>query len=490
MTVSSNDGTSATATDAATGVGLPATLQQVTLSASVPSAAAGIGTIGLDNNGSLPTVTQQTSTTGTSSTGLSGSPNAAIASTKMATLKLATLKFATLKLATLKFATLKLATLKFATLTIGSQSVAPLSEDLLSNIGVTYPDGCAGSACTDWQGILAGSQYAGFPLQSVSLQDVLNTTGSDAPDNSNPAARLNALPLSDIDVSGSSLGALPVAAYALGGTSIDEIPLSSADLNSDGSVNEDQTLTDWCNDLAGVQWPCSDFGITSDTDTTDAANVTVLSLGISGVPLASIPLNSVPLQSGTVDASPVGALSLAGTDLNDTGLGTLKLATLKLATLKFATLKFATLPIDQVNTASIALGSIPLTDINMTEDIPLSDGTTGSHPVGPDRTQRDPERGQHRQLLPHAGQLRQRHAGRSAVRLGHSAHCGAVRRLGLRLHDDRRRDRGRPQQRVHRHDHSGRPPRRRGGRLRYHDRPVHRRDHLQRPVRPQWPLLR
>ena len=382
VTVSSNDGTSATATDAATGVSLPATLQQVTLSASVPSAAAGIGTIGLDNNGSLPTVTQQTSTTGTSSTGLSGSPNAAIASTKMATLKLATLKFATLKLATLKFATLKLATLKFATLTIGSQSVAPLSQDLLSNIGVTYPDGCAGTACTDWQGILAGSQYANFPLQSVSLQDVLNTTGSDAPDNSNPAARLNALPLSDIDVSGSSLGALPVAAYALGGTSIDEIPLSSADLNSDGSVNEDQTLTDWCNDLAGVQWPCSDFGITSDTDTTDAANVTVLSLGISGVPLASIPLNSVPLQSSTVDASPVGALSLAGTDLNDTGLGTLKLATLKLATLKFATLKFATLPIDQVNTASIALGSIPLTDINMTEDIPLSDGTTGPIPLG------------------------------------------------------------------------------------------------------------
>ena len=382
VTVSSNDGTSATATDAATGVALPATLQQVTLSASVPSAAAGIGTIGLDNNGNLPTVTQQTSTTGTSSTGLNGSPNAAIASTKMATLKFATLKFATLKLATLKFATLKLATLKFATLTIGSQSVAPLSQDLLSNIGVTYPDGCAGSACTDWQGILAGSQYADFPLQSVSLQDVLNTTGSDAPDNSNPAARLNALPLSDIDVSGSSLGALPVAAYALGGTSIDEIPLSSADLNSDGSVNEDQTLTDWCNDLAGVQWPCSDFGITSDTDTTDAANVTVLSLGISGVPLASIPLDSVPLQSGTVDASPVGALSLAGTDLNDTGLGTLKLATLKFATLKFATLKFATLPIDQVNTASIALGSIPLTDINMAEDIPLSDGTTGPIPLG------------------------------------------------------------------------------------------------------------
>jgi hypothetical protein len=389
VTVSSNDGDPATATDHGTNA-TPASLTSVSLSATAtsnPSAGststpAGIGTIGLDNNGSLPTVTQQTSATGTSSTGLSGSPNAAIASTKMATLKFATLKFATLKLATLKFATLKLATLKFATLTLGSQQVAPLSEDLLSNIGVTYPDGCAASTCTDWQGILAGSQYAGFPLQSVSLEDVLTTSGSDLPDGSNPAARLNALPLSDIDVSGSSLGALPVAAYALGGTSIDDIPLSSADLNSDGTVNQGQTLTDWCNDLSSVHWPCSDFGITSDTDTADAANVTVLSLGISGVPLASIPLDSVPLESATVDASPVGGLSLAGTDLNDTGLGTLKFATLKFATLKLATLKFATLPIDEVNTASIAMGAIPLSDIDMSEDISLTDGTTGPIPLG------------------------------------------------------------------------------------------------------------
>ena len=267
VTVSSDDGDPAMATDDATSTS-PASLSSVTLSATETSnqssatAPAGIGTIGLDNNGNLPTVTQQTSTTGTSSTGLSGSPNAAVASTKIGAIKIGSIKIGAIKMGAIKIGAIKI-----GAIALGSQSqdITSLSNALLSNIGVTYPDGCAGSACTDWNGILAGSKYAGFPLQSVSLEDVLTTTGSDSPDNSNPAARLNSLPLSDIDIDGSSLGALPVAAYALGGTPIDNIPLNAGDFNSDGTVNQDQTLTDWCTALNSVHWPCSDFGITSDS---------------------------------------------------------------------------------------------------------------------------------------------------------------------------------------------------------------------------------
>ena len=257
---------------------------------------------------------------------------------------------------------IKIGAIKMGAIALGSQSqdITSLSNALLSNIGVTYPDGCAGSACTDWKGILAGSKYAGFPLQSVSLENVLTTTGSDSPDNSNPAARLNALPLSDIDIDGSSLGALPVAAYALGGTSIDAIPLNSGDLNPDGTVNQDQTLTDWCSALNGVHWPCSEFGITGGTDTGDAANVTVLSLGIAGVPLGSIPLNTIPLGSSTVDGTAIAGLSLAGTSLNDTGLGAIKIGAIKIGAIKMGAI-----PIDEVKMGAIKMGAIPLEDLNL-----------------------------------------------------------------------------------------------------------------------------
>ncbi len=347
VTVSSNDGTPATATDAGTGTSTPATLQNVTLTTSAPSAAAGIGTVALDGNGALPTVSQQS---GTSSA--TAAPNAAVASTKMGAIKIGAIKIGAIKMGAIKIGAIKIGAIALGG---QSQDIATLSSTLLSNVGVTYPDGCAGSACTDWNGILAGSKYAGFPLQTVSLQDVLTTTGSDAPDNSNPAARLNSLPLSDIDINGSTLGSLPVAAFALGGTSIDDVPLTSADVG-----NPTQTLTDWCADLGSVGWPCSDFGITSGTDTADAANVTVLSLGIAGVPLASIPLDSVPLQAATVDASPVADLPLAGTSLGDTGLGTIKIGAIKIGAIKMGAIA-----IDEVKMGAIKMGAIPLEDLDL-----------------------------------------------------------------------------------------------------------------------------
>ncbi len=325
----------------------PPSLSSVSLSAtatanpSSTSTPAGIGTVLLDNNGSLPTVAQQAST----GSPVSGSPNAAVASTKINGIKINGIKINGIGL---------------SGIAAQAADIKSLQSDLLSNIGVTYPDGCSGSTCTDWKGILAGSQYAGLPLQTVNLQEVLTTSGSDSPDNSNPAARLNALPLSDFNIGGSTLGSLPVAAYALGGTSIDNVPLNSADVG-----NPVQTLTDWCTALNGVHWPCSDFGITSNSDTGDAAKVTVLSLGIAGVPLASIPLNTIPLQAGTVDASPVAGLSLAGTSLNDTGLGGIKINGIGVGAIKINGIPLGASKINGIKMVGIPLGGTSLEDIKM-----------------------------------------------------------------------------------------------------------------------------
>ena len=356
LKVSSDDGNPATASDHATAVATPASLSSVTLSATATAdptsttTPAGIGTVLLDNNGSLPTVTQQNASGSTS-----GSPNAAVASTKINGIKINGIKINGIKINGIKINGIGLSG-------IASQAadIKSLQNDLLSNIGVTYPDGCTGSTCTDWKGILEGSQYAGLPLQSVNLQEVLTTTGSDSPDGSNPAARLNALPLSDFNIGGSTLGSLPVAAYALGGTSIDNVPLNSADVG-----HPDLTLADWCTALSGVHWPCSDFGITSNTDTTDANNVTVLALGIAGVPLASIGLDTIPLQSSTVDTSPVAGLSLAGTSLNDTGLGGIKINGIGVGAIKINGIGLGTSKINGIKMNGVPLGNTSLEDIKM-----------------------------------------------------------------------------------------------------------------------------
>ena len=124
LTVSSDDGDPATATDQAT-MSTPTSLTSVTLSATAtsnPSAGssstpAGIGTIPLDNNGNLPTATQQSGTTGTSSSDLDGSPNAAVASTKVGAIKLGAIKVGAIKLGAIKVGAIKL-----GVIALGSQS--------------------------------------------------------------------------------------------------------------------------------------------------------------------------------------------------------------------------------------------------------------------------------------------------------------------------------------------------------------------------------
>ncbi len=79
---------------------------------------------------------------------------------------------------------------------------AALSSTLLSDLSVTYPDGCTGTACTGWAGVLAGSAYAGLPLESVTLADVLSDPIADA--------NFETLNLGDLDVSSSPLGSIPL----------------------------------------------------------------------------------------------------------------------------------------------------------------------------------------------------------------------------------------------------------------------------------------
>src|SRR5207302_568406 len=82
-----------------------------------------------------------------------------------------------------------------------------------------------------WAAVLAGTTLAGIPLQTITLQQVL--------DLHLPA--LAHLHLGDLDVSQSALGRVSLGALALGATPINMLGFTSSQLAA---------LTEWCSQLA------------------------------------------------------------------------------------------------------------------------------------------------------------------------------------------------------------------------------------------------
>ncbi|HMD45757.1 MAG TPA: PKD domain-containing protein, partial [Acidimicrobiales bacterium] len=205
-----------------------------------------------------------------------------------------------------------------------------LNTAALSDIGVTYPSGCTGTACTGWPGILAGTPLAINPLQSTTLADVLSDPTA--------SARFDTLDLSDLDLSSSPLGSIPLASIALSGTPLRSIPLPGA-----GTTDTDR-LTAWCTLLSSIDpaEDCTALGIDPSNPST-AANVTLLSLSLAGVPLRSIPLRSIPLRSIDFSTSALASIPLRSIDIANTPLGSI--------------------PLRSIPLRSIPLGSIPLASI-------------------------------------------------------------------------------------------------------------------------------
>ena len=225
---------------------------------------------------------------------------------------------------------------------------AALSSTLLSDLSVTYPDGCTGTACTGWTGVLAGSAYAGLPLESVTLADVLSDPIADA--------NFETLNLGDLDVSSSPLGSIPLSSIALGATTLSSIPLP-------GSSSGTSALSSWCTELASLSFDCSSqFGI--DVSTGNDNGVTLLSLALAGVPLHSIPLSSIPLHSIDLSSSPLHSIPLSSIDLASNPIGSIPLHSIPLSSIPLHSIPLHSIPLH-----SIPLGSIPLSLITDLADV-------------------------------------------------------------------------------------------------------------------------
>jgi choice-of-anchor C domain-containing protein len=209
---------------------------------------------------------------------------------------------------------------------------AALESALLSDIGISFPQGCGASSsapvCTGWEGVLAGSKYAGLPLESVTLADVLTDSVS--------AGRFDSVDLGALDLASSPLDSIPLDSIELGAT-----PLSSIDLP--GASDPSSALAAWCTELSSLGYKCSEFGINYSSSPPGDNGATLLSLALAGVPLDSIPLDSIPLDSISLASSPLDSIPL---DL-----------------INLAANPLDSIPLDSIPLESIPLDSIPLDSI-------------------------------------------------------------------------------------------------------------------------------
>jgi hypothetical protein len=203
-----------------------------------------------------------------------------------------------------------------------------IQSTVLSDISVTYPEGCSaggGDPCTGWQGILAGTDLANLPLESVTLEQVL--------EDSTAAANLDTVDVGALDLASSPLSSIPLSSIELGSTPLSSIGIGATSVGS-------EAIGEWCTELADVGSSCADFGINSGDSTT---SVTVLTLALAGVPLHSIPLSSIPLSSIDLSSSPLHSIPLSSINLVSNPL--------------------SSIPLSSIPLSSIPLHSIPLSSI-------------------------------------------------------------------------------------------------------------------------------
>jgi hypothetical protein len=232
-------------------------------------------------------------------------------------------------------------------------AAAALSNTLLSNISIDFPSGCGGSgpACTGWQGVLAGSQYADAPLEAVTLGDVINDTATGSNGEPSPSTNLDSVDLGDLDLSSSPLGSIPISSVELGGLSLSSIGLS-------GSSPGSSAVGAWCTELSTLGSSCQDFGMNASTG--DDNGVTLLSLALAGIPLHSIPLSSIPLHSINLSSIPLSSIPLSS----------IPLSSISLASNPLHSIPLHSIPLSSIPLHSIQLSAIP----NLSQIVDCNDG--------------------------------------------------------------------------------------------------------------------
>ena len=212
----------------------------------------------------------------------------------------------------------------------GSTAMAAAANALddipLSELTITYPPGCTGTACTGWPGVLAATDLSELPLQSVTFGEVLT--------NGVASARFDSLGMDvgDLGLSGSPLSSVPLSSIPLSSIPLSSIPLPGTPSTSGSAPGETDILATWCTTLSSLGESCSSLGI-DPTNPSTASSVTLLTLALAGAPLSSIPLSSIPLSSIPLSSIPLSSIPLSSISLTAIPLGSIPLSSIPLSSI-------------------------------------------------------------------------------------------------------------------------------------------------------------
>jgi hypothetical protein len=229
-------------------------------------------------------------------------------------------------LGSIPLGSIPLGSIPLGSIPLGSIMVngSPLSSIPLSSIPLSSIGG--------WEAVLAGTALENMPPQALTLAMVQ----AEAPE---VLTGPQAVTLSQVDLTASSLRGIGVGPLALGDLRLDEIPVP------DGYAT-------WCDPLPNnpptVGYLETEFGFSCGSDVD--SGLTTIGLHVRGAPLGSIPLGSIPLGSIPLGSIPLGSIPLGSIPLGSIPLGSIPLGSI---------------PLGSINLAGTPLGSIPLGSIEV-----------------------------------------------------------------------------------------------------------------------------
>jgi Tol biopolymer transport system component len=245
---------------------------------------------------------------------------------------------------------------------------SPIQSVPLSQIGQAAPAGALTGVLLSqlpllgqsWSGLLAGTDLAGEPLQSVTYGQALDA---------NPTG-VGSIPLSQIDLHASPLGQVGLAALILGELPLSQIPLNQVSPGTDA-------LPAWCAALAGPPVNCSDPGT--------LAGQTLVSIAIEGAPLSQIPLSQIPLSQIPLSQIPLSQIPLSQIDLAASPLSQIPLSQIPLSQIDLfvdCTKIDCTAPSETIGDAAAA-GAVEAgqTYPDLVQALPLSQITIDASPL-------------------------------------------------------------------------------------------------------------
>ncbi|MEM9655608.1 MAG: hypothetical protein AAGA65_26215, partial [Actinomycetota bacterium] len=186
-----------------------------------------------------------------------------------------------------------------------------------------------------WDAVLAGTPFAGLPLQNVTLAEALST------------GNLDGASLTTVDLNATPVGAIPVGAIALASTPVGAIPLEGGQ--------------DWCDLLLAISpgYNCTTTP-QADPNTDSLVDLAIQGTPVGAIPVGAIPVGAIPIESLPVGAIPVGAIDIVGTPVGAIPVGAILVGASPVGAIPVGAIPVGAIPVGAIPVGAIDVGTTPV----------------------------------------------------------------------------------------------------------------------------------